>query len=39
MGPSPNSCLVEIERFDGTLPPITCFDPPPLEQAAPLREA
>ena len=29
-GPSPNSCLVEIERFDGTPPPITCFDPPSL---------
>jgi biotin/methionine sulfoxide reductase len=22
-------CLVEIERFDGPLPPVTAFDPPP----------
>lgn len=27
--PSPNSCLVEIERYAATPPPITCFDPPP----------
>ena len=26
--PSANSCLVQIERFDGELPPITCYDPP-----------
>jgi biotin/methionine sulfoxide reductase len=26
--PSPNSCLVEIERYRGDAPPITCFDPP-----------
>ncbi len=28
--PSANSCLVEIERYDGEVPPITCFDPPPI---------
>ena len=32
--PSANSCLVEIERFDGALPPITCFDPPPFAPPA-----
>ena len=26
--PSPNSCLVEIERYDAVAPPVTCFDPP-----------
>jgi biotin/methionine sulfoxide reductase len=26
--PSANSCLVEIERYDGELPAITCFEPP-----------
>ncbi len=26
--PSPNSCLIEIEKFTGELPAITCFDPP-----------
>ena len=26
--PSANSCLVEIERYESTPPPITCFDPP-----------
>ncbi len=28
-GPSAHSCLVEVERFDGPLPAITCFEPPP----------
>ena len=32
-GPSPQSCLVEIERFDGALPPITVHHPPPMEAA------
>jgi biotin/methionine sulfoxide reductase len=27
-GPSAHSCLVEVERFDGTLPEVTVFDPP-----------
>jgi biotin/methionine sulfoxide reductase len=27
-GPISHSCLVQAERFDGTLPPITVFDPP-----------
>lgn len=25
-----NSCLVEVERFDRPLPPVTCYDPPAL---------
>lgn len=28
--PSANSCLVEIERYAGEVPAITCFDPPPI---------
>jgi biotin/methionine sulfoxide reductase len=28
-GPSANSCLVEVERYDGDLPPLTVFSPPP----------
>ena len=28
-GPSAQSALVEIERYDGTLPEITAFHPPP----------
>ena len=27
--PSANSCLVEVERYPGELPAISCFDPPP----------
>ncbi|WP_089175481.1 molybdopterin-dependent oxidoreductase [Bosea sp. AS-1] len=27
-GPSAQSCLVEIERYTGELPPVTAFDPP-----------
>jgi biotin/methionine sulfoxide reductase len=27
-GPSAQTCLVEVERFDGPLPPITAFTPP-----------
>ncbi len=27
-GPSAHTCLVEIERFEGTPPPVTAFDPP-----------
>ena len=34
-GPSPNTCLVQVERFGGELPPITCFHPPELKQASP----
>jgi biotin/methionine sulfoxide reductase len=29
-GPSAHSCLVEIERFVGTPPPVRVFDPPPI---------
>lgn len=29
-GPSPNSCLVEIERCDEVPPPLTCYAPPPI---------
>jgi biotin/methionine sulfoxide reductase len=25
-----HSCLIEIERFDGVAPPVTCYDPPAL---------
>ncbi len=28
-GASAHTCLVEIERFSGELPPITAYDPPP----------
>ncbi|MCE9659089.1 MAG: molybdopterin guanine dinucleotide-containing S/N-oxide reductase [Burkholderiales bacterium] len=31
-GPSPNTCLVQVERFESALPPITCFHPPELLQ-------
>lgn len=27
-GPSAQSCLVEVERFDGELPPVRVFEPP-----------
>ncbi|MBB6308849.1 molybdopterin-dependent oxidoreductase [Xanthobacter tagetidis] len=27
-GCAAHSCLVEMERFDGAAPPVTCFDPP-----------
>jgi len=27
-GPTAHSCLVEVERFDGDVPPVTVFDPP-----------
>ncbi len=30
-GASAHTCLVEIERYEGELPPITAFDPPPFE--------
>jgi biotin/methionine sulfoxide reductase len=29
-GPSPNTCLVEIERFAGVAPPVEAFAPPRL---------
>lgn len=29
-GPSAHSTLVEVERWDGPLPPVTAFDPPPI---------
>ena len=28
-GPAPGSCLVEVERWDGPVPPVRAFDPPP----------
>ncbi|TBW41278.1 Asp-tRNA(Asn)/Glu-tRNA(Gln) amidotransferase GatCAB subunit C [Siculibacillus lacustris] len=34
-GPSAQSCLVEIERFDGPLPPVRAFDPPDFVELAP----
>jgi biotin/methionine sulfoxide reductase len=33
-GPSPNTCLVQVEKFEGVPPPITCFHPPDLKPAA-----
>jgi biotin/methionine sulfoxide reductase len=29
-GPSAHSCLVEVERYDGTPPPVTALQPPPM---------
>jgi biotin/methionine sulfoxide reductase len=29
-GPSAQSCLVEVEKFRGTPPPVTAFTPPPI---------
>lgn len=29
-GCAAQSCLVQVERFEGPLPAITAFDPPPL---------
>jgi biotin/methionine sulfoxide reductase len=29
-GPAPGSCLVEAERWEGEVPPVRCFEPPPL---------
>jgi biotin/methionine sulfoxide reductase len=29
-GPSANSCLVEVEQYNGDLPPLTVFLPPPI---------
>ena len=31
-GPSAHTALVEVERFDGPLPPVTAFEPPPIEE-------
>jgi biotin/methionine sulfoxide reductase len=31
-GPSAHSTLVEVEKFEGPLPPITAFAPPPIEE-------
>jgi biotin/methionine sulfoxide reductase len=33
-GASAHTCLVEVERFEGELPPITAFDPPPFADEA-----
>jgi biotin/methionine sulfoxide reductase len=27
-GPSAQTCLIQMERFDGPLPPVTVFEPP-----------
>jgi biotin/methionine sulfoxide reductase len=32
-GPSPNSCLVEVERYEGEVPPLSVFSPPKLVDA------
>jgi biotin/methionine sulfoxide reductase len=37
-GPSPNTCLVQVEKFAGDLPPITCFDRPALRAGAYARQ-
>jgi len=29
-GPIAHSCLVEVERYEGELPEVTVFDPPPI---------
>ncbi|HXR90565.1 MAG TPA: molybdopterin-dependent oxidoreductase [Steroidobacteraceae bacterium] len=34
-GPSANSCLVQIERYPGALPPLSVFSPPPLMAEVP----
>jgi biotin/methionine sulfoxide reductase len=34
-GPSAQSCLVEIARWDGPLPPVTVHVPPPVAEPAP----
>jgi biotin/methionine sulfoxide reductase len=31
-GPSAQSCLVQVERWDGPLPPISVHAPPPVAQ-------
>jgi biotin/methionine sulfoxide reductase len=31
-GASAHTCLVEVERFEGPLPPIGAYDPPPFEK-------
>lgn len=37
-GPSAHSTLVQVERFEGALPPITAHAPPPIEQKETNRE-
>jgi len=32
-GPSPNSCLVQVERYEGAIPPLSVFSPPKLVDA------
>lgn len=32
-GPSAHSCLVEVERFEGPIPPVTAHIPPPIAEA------
>jgi biotin/methionine sulfoxide reductase len=33
-GSSAHTCLVEVERYAGELPPITAYDPPPFVRRA-----
>jgi biotin/methionine sulfoxide reductase len=33
-GPSAHSVLVEVEKYQGTPPPVTSFVPPPIEEKA-----
>jgi biotin/methionine sulfoxide reductase len=33
-GPVAQSCLVEVERFTGELPPVRAHQPPPIEAVA-----
>lgn len=37
-GPSPNTCLVEVEKFDGPAPRVEAFEPPRMTRAAPRIE-
>ena len=33
-GPIAHTCLIKVERFEGTPPPVTAFDPPVIKQRA-----
>jgi biotin/methionine sulfoxide reductase len=35
-GPSPNRCLVQVERYEGAIPPLSVFSPPKLVDASAL---
>ncbi len=34
-GPTAHTCMVEVERFDGALPPVTAHDPPEIIRSKP----